>query len=38
MMTPEQIEAILESNARAIQSNSNAIAQGRRQVEEMKNV
>ena len=35
-MTPEQIEAILESNARAIASNSDAIAEGKRQVEEMR--
>ncbi|MDJ0589867.1 MAG: hypothetical protein QNJ72_07705 [Pleurocapsa sp. MO_226.B13] len=32
MMTPEQIEAILESNSRAIASNSDAIAESRRQV------
>ena len=32
MMTPEQIEAILESNSRAIASNSDAIAESRRQI------
>ncbi len=31
-MTPEQIEAILESNSRAIASNSDAIAESRRQI------
>ena len=30
-MTPEQIEKILESNSRAIASNSDAIAESRRQ-------
>ena len=35
-MTPEQVESILESNAKAIQSNSNAIAEGRKQIEEMR--
>ena len=32
-MTPEQIETILESNARAIASNSDAIAESRRQID-----
>lgn len=31
-MTPEQIERILESNSRAIASNSDTIAESRRQV------
>ena len=31
MMTPEQVERILESNSRAIASNSDAIAESRRQ-------
>lgn len=30
-MTPEQVEAILQSNAKAIEANSNAIAESRRQ-------
>ena len=30
-MTPEQVEAILQSNAKAIEANSNAIAQSRRE-------
>ena len=32
-MTPEQVEAILASNAKAIQANSNAIAESRRQID-----
>ncbi|MDJ0575152.1 MAG: hypothetical protein QNJ65_08300 [Xenococcaceae cyanobacterium MO_234.B1] len=32
-MTPEQIEAILESNAKAIAANSDAIAEGRKQTQ-----
>ena len=31
-MTPEQVEAILQSNAKAIEANSNAIAESRRQI------
>jgi hypothetical protein len=31
-MTPEQVEAILASNAKAIASNSNAIAETRREI------
>ena len=31
-MTPEEIEAILQSNAKAIEANSNAIAESRRQI------
>ena len=31
-MTPEQIEAILQSNAKAVASNSNAIAESRREI------
>jgi ABC-type phosphate transport system ATPase subunit len=31
-MTPEQVEAILTSNAKAIASNSNAIAESRREI------
>ncbi len=31
-MTPEEIEAILQSNAKAIASNSNAIAESRREI------
>ena len=31
-MTPEEIEAILKSNAKAIAVNSNAIAESRRQI------
>jgi septal ring factor EnvC (AmiA/AmiB activator) len=33
MMTPEQIEAILESNAKAIAANSDTIAEVRRQTQ-----
>ena len=32
-MTPEQVEAILQSNAKAISANSNAIAESRRQID-----
>jgi hypothetical protein len=32
MMTPEEIEAILKSNAKAIASNSNAIVETRREI------
>ena len=32
-MTPEQVEAILSSNAKAIAANSNAIAESRRQTD-----
>ena len=32
IMTPEEVEAILQSNAKAIEANSNAIAESRRQV------
>lgn len=31
-MTPEQVEAILTSNAKAVEANSNAIAESRKQV------
>ena len=31
-MTPEEVEAILQSNAKAIEANSNAIAESRRQI------
>ena len=32
-MTPEQVEVILTSNAKAIEANSNAIAESRRQID-----
>lgn len=32
-MTPEEVEAILQSNAKAIAANSNAIAESRRQID-----
>lgn len=37
-MTPEQVEAILQSNAKAIEGNSNAIAQSRRETAALYNI
>lgn len=37
-MTPEQVEAILASNAKAIEANSNAIAQSRREINSIYNL
>ena len=37
-MTPEQVEAILQSNAKAIEANSNAIAQSRRETNALYNI
>ena len=37
-MTPEQVEAILQSNAKAIEANSNAIAESRRETNALYNI
>lgn len=37
-MTPEEIEAILQSNAKAIEANSNAIAESRRETNALFNI
>ncbi|MGV2831990.1 hypothetical protein [Myxosarcina sp. GI1(2024)] len=37
-MTPEEVEAILQSNAKAIASNSNAIAESRRETNALYNI
>ena len=37
-MTPEEIEAILQSNAKAIEANSNAIAESRRETNALYNI
>lgn len=37
-MTPEQVEAILQSNAKAIEANSNAIAESRRETAALYNI
>lgn len=37
-MTPEEIEAILKSNAKAIEANSNAIAESRRETNALYNI
>ena len=37
-MTPEQVEAILASNAKAIEANSNAIAESRRETAALYNI
>jgi hypothetical protein len=37
-MTPEEIQAILQSNAKAIEANSNAIAESRRETNALYNI
>lgn len=37
-MTPEEVEAILQSNAKAIEANSNAIAESRRETNALYNI